>query len=100
VAYVSNETKIKSVGHRTLFYGPPILAVEILSPSDEAGKIVRKVSMYLRRGVKTIWVVDPGFQTVTVFTKGQKNRYFQVGDTLTADPHLPGFSCPVADIFR
>jgi Uma2 family endonuclease len=100
VAFVSPGMKTKTLKRRTLFFGPPILAVEILSPSDVSEKIRMKIATYLRHGVKVVWVVDQAFQTVTVHTKGEKIRFFQPGDAITGDPHLPDFTCPVADFFR
>jgi len=100
VAYVSQDMKVKKLKRRALFVGPPILAVEILSPTDDIEKVRQRLTTFLRYGTGVVWVVDPGLQTVTVYVKGQKNRYFQVGDTLTDIPHLPGFSCAVAEFFR
>ena len=57
-----------------LFYdGPPVLAVEILSPSDKHEDIVEKIRLYLEAGV-VVWVVDPDFRTVSVHRPGQLSR--------------------------
>ena len=65
VAYVSAEV-VKATPAKTPFFeGPPILAVEILSPSDAHEDVVTKVSVYLEAGT-VVWVVDPYFQTVAV----------------------------------
>jgi Uma2 family endonuclease len=100
VAYVPHAIKTKKIKRRTLFLGPPILAVEIQSPSDESGRIREKVTTYLRHGVKVVWVVDPGYPIVAVHSKGQKIRFYQRGDTISDIPFLPGFACPVAEFFR
>src|SRR5436305_2000931 len=34
---------------------PPLLAVEVLSPDDRPGKVLRKISDYLRTGVRLVW---------------------------------------------
>ncbi len=39
---------------------PPLLAVEILSPSTRSRDLVRKKRLYERTGVASYWVVDPG----------------------------------------
>jgi hypothetical protein len=37
---------------------------------------------------------------LTVHRPGQAALALDTRDTLTADPELPGFSCPVAEFFR
>jgi Uma2 family endonuclease len=38
---------------------PPLLAVEVLSPSDSLRKTKRKCEEYARMGVNGIWIIDP-----------------------------------------
>ena len=42
-----------------IFRAPPFLAIEILSPDDEPGETLARVSDYLRSGTPAIWIVDP-----------------------------------------
>src|ERR671924_452684 len=44
----------------------PVLAVEVLSPNDRADRVTRKITDYLRNGVRLVWLVDPEIRTVTV----------------------------------
>ncbi len=46
---------------------PPLLAVEILSPTQPLDDLVRKAEAYLAAGVGACWLVQPSLQTVTVF---------------------------------
>src|SRR5437660_8328973 len=39
--------------------GPPLLAAEILSPSDMVEDIQEKIREYLRNGARLVWLVDP-----------------------------------------
>lgn len=39
---------------------PPLLAIEILSPSTRGRDLVRKKRLYERTGVPSYWIVDPG----------------------------------------
>lgn len=78
----------------------PDLVVEVLSPSERPSEVAAKVQMYLDAGVRMIWLVEPQDRTITVLQPGQPARRLVAGDTLTGDPVLPGFSLPVADIFR
>jgi len=79
---------------------PPILAVEVLSPSDRADRIMEKITDYLRNGVAILWVVDPERRTVTVYTPSNGPRVFEENQTLTGGDVLPGLKCKVADLFR
>jgi Uma2 family endonuclease len=45
---------------------PPVLAVEVLSPSTRARDLVRKRAAYQRAGLPHYWVVDPLAPSVTV----------------------------------
>ena len=46
---------------------PPVLAVEVLSPSDTFTKINRRVQEQLRFGTPLVWVLDPDASNVTVY---------------------------------
>ena len=77
----------------------PDLAVEVLSPSDRMAAALAKIAMYLDAGVHLVWLVDPAFQTVTVFRPDATPTKLTVGDTLDGGEVLPGFRVPVAEIF-
>ena len=53
----------------------------------------------LRAGVRLVWLVDPHYRTVLVYRPDQEPELFNVRQELTAEPHLPGFRVPVAQIF-
>lgn len=46
---------------------PPLLAVEIVSPSQGFRDILDKVFFYHAHGVKSVWVVTPPLREVTIF---------------------------------
>lgn len=100
VAYVSPDTVAVQTDETTLFDGPPVLAVEILSPSNTHRAIVAKVRDYFAAGVRVVWVVDPDDRTIKVSKSGQPPVLFNETQTLSGDPELPGFAAPVADFFR
>lgn len=77
----------------------PDLVVEVVSPQEKAYKLHAKIRDFQSVGVPLIWVVYPNTQTIQVLSLGSPERWFGVGDTLTGDPVLPGFSVPVADLF-
>lgn len=96
VAYVSQEV-CESSEDSSYFEGAPILAVEILSPSDKQEEIDEKISLYLESGVAVVWIVNPRFKTVTVFRPDAKPALFHEDQTIDAEPHLPGFRALVRD---
>jgi Uma2 family endonuclease len=58
------------------------------------------VGEYLDAGSKMVWVVDPEARTITVYRSASQVQVFGMGDTLTAEDVLPGFSTPVAALFE
>jgi len=79
--------------------GPPDLAVEIKSPGDRPAEIRAKVTDYLARGVRLVWVVDPKAQTVTAHRPEASPILLGRDDVLDAGDVMPGFRCPVRQIF-
>ena len=98
VAYVSAEVIAATPASSTFFEGPPILAVEILSPSDTQEAIDDKVALYLELGVLFVWIINPRFRTVTVHRPGDEPELFNVLQELSGEPHLPGLRIRVADL--
>ncbi len=78
---------------------PPLLAVEVASPSDSRLYLADKAQLYLGAGVQIVWVVWPDTQTVDVWTPPalQVTRHLQ--DTLNEGSLFPGLAIPIADIF-
>jgi Uma2 family endonuclease len=100
VAYISAELAANTPKNAKLVDGPPVLAVEILSPSDKHEEITEKVQEYLNAGVALVWVIDPVLRTVTVCRPDAAPVLFNVHQELTAEPHLSGFRVAVAEIFE
>jgi Uma2 family endonuclease len=80
--------------------GAPVLAVEILSPRDREEEINETIDVYLDAGVALVWIIDPRDQTVTAYRPGAAPELFNVRQELSAEPHLPGFRVPVAELFE
>ncbi|MEX2235955.1 MAG: Uma2 family endonuclease [Dehalococcoidia bacterium] len=53
---------------------PPDVAIEILSPEQGAGRLLRKLSFYMENGVRLALVIDPDDEIVTVYEPGQQPR--------------------------
>jgi Uma2 family endonuclease len=78
---------------------PPDLAVEVRSPSDEPGKMAKKLDLYRRAGVPLVWWVDPKRRTVAVYRTGESAGEVGEGDELDGADVLPGFRLPVSKSF-
>jgi Uma2 family endonuclease len=79
----------------------PDLAVEVVSPSERAEQVQERVRDWFAAGARAVWMFFPGTATVHAYRSPSGVRILQRGDLLTGDGDLlPGFSCPVADLFR
>jgi Uma2 family endonuclease len=99
LAYISPDLTSRTPRGARFVDGPPVLAVEILSPSDTQQDILEKVGDYLDAGVALVWVVEPIYGTITVYRVGAKPKLFNEDQEITAEHHLPGFRAPVAEVF-
>ncbi len=77
----------------------PDIAVEVVSKTDSYTALSQKVDVYLRDGVKIIWVIDPRRQVVEVYQGSQKITLTEK-DTLRGEEVIPGFEVPVARLFE
>lgn len=82
------------------FEGAPDLAVEVLSPNDRVGDVADKVDLWLEKGSRLVWVVDPRRRTVTVHRRDQRPRVLHADETLEGEDVLPGFRLPVLRVFE
>jgi Uma2 family endonuclease len=99
IAYVRKE-RIPSEGlPRTFWPGAPDLAVEVVSPSDTVSEIDEKIEAWLSAGCLAVWIVDPRLQTVTVHRSVTDIHTLTVKDALDGGQVVPGFQCPVRDVF-
>ena len=99
VSFVSAE-KLAAYGNPQEFAKVvPDLAVDVISPEVKYGYLQRKIRDYFEAGVRLLWIVDPAMQTVTVHRSPVDLRVLTAADALSGEDVLPGFSCPVVDLF-
>lgn len=77
----------------------PDLAVEVVSPSDVAQDVRRKVIDFLQAGTRLVWVVYPDTHTVDVYRPAQDVRVVEATGTLHGEDVLPGFELPLRELF-
>ncbi len=85
--------------NRSPVEGAPILAVEVIYPSNSAQDTARKIRQYLRSGCRSVWIVYPSLGVVEVHSPAG-TRTVEAHETLTDEPLLPGFSLPLALVFQ
>lgn len=78
----------------------PTLAVEVLSPRDRPGRMMRRVAQFLSKGISLVWLVDAEDREVTVYQRGCEPYVLGEQEEITGEDVLPDFCCPVADFFR
>jgi Uma2 family endonuclease len=62
--------------------------------------MAENVALYLGAGARLVWCVDPEHRTITVDRPNHDPVVLEEGDLLTGDDALPGFQCPVVDVFK
>ena len=75
----------------------PDLTIEVISPSETALDVERKITAYLEAGVSEVWIVYPEAQHVYIHWSNT-SKLLKSGD-LVESALMPGWSCPVSEIF-
>lgn len=99
VAYFTAATTFNDI-HPKWGVVPPVLAVEVSSPSDRPGRVNTKIREYLDNGVKLVWQVDYEERIVTVYRPRTEFEVVPESGELTGGDDLPGLCVKVADLFR
>lgn len=99
VTFVRFERIPASDQREKFFEGAPDLAVEVISPSERAGEVARKVASYLAAGTQLVWAVYPRKRLVVVHTPGGDKRLLREPEALAGGDLLPGFVLPVRKVF-
>lgn len=76
---------------------PPLMIVEIVSPSQTARDTFKKFDRYFENGVKSCWLVQPELQSVTIVYPEGKPHTADSG--LLEDPVL-GIAIQVEEVFE
>jgi Uma2 family endonuclease len=97
VAFISKARQPYPTGKA---YNPlaPDLAIEVLSPANDADDMRVKIVNYLRAGV-TVWVANPERKQVQVFAPDTAPLVLGIDDVIDGGNVLPGFRLPVKDVF-
>lgn len=98
VAFVGREhvARIPRQGYAAL---APDLVVEVLSPDDSLSEVLAKVADWFAGGTKLVWLVDPRRSQIHVYRQDGGLSLLRDSDTLDGEDVLPGFTCPLREIF-
>ena len=97
IAFISS-ARVPDVLPDQLVDVAPDLAVEVISPSNEAADIHRKIRQLLAAGTTLVWIVYPTTRTVEVHSHSGAAT-LEGDDALSGGDVLPGFEVPVREIF-
>ena len=77
----------------------PDLAVEIVSPNDEAEDLEIKIGDYQEAGIPLVWIIYPIARTARVHRLDGTITGIKEADELDGEDVLPGFRCRLGDLF-
>ncbi len=78
---------------------PADLVVEVLSPTDLAVDVAKKVEDYLTNGFPLVWIVNPNTRTVTIHRANGSIALLHEADEITGESALPALRCKVGAFF-
>ena len=87
-------TERADLGHR------PRLAVEVISQSNRAFEVQKKIHEYFAAGVSRVWVIYPEQAEVYVYSTPKQVQVLGAGQELDGGDLLPGFRLPVSVLFE
>jgi len=99
IAFLHKGRLPDSPPEETFWPGVPDLAVEVVSPNDRSGEVDEKVKAWLDGGTRMVWLVNPAWQTVTVYRSATQITTLTENDELSGEDVIEGFCCRVGDIF-
>jgi Uma2 family endonuclease len=99
IAFIRTD-RARGLDPEALIQGAPDLAVEVISPTDLAEDVSRKVHQYLAAGCRAVWVLYPKERRVYIHQPGGPTVTRWAPESLDQPDVLPGFSISIADIFK
>ena len=102
VSFISNERwpVQRKVPRKGAWDVIPDLAVEVISETDHARKVLGKTHHYFRAGVRAVWLIYPDLEIVHVYDAFDRIRVFTKADVIDGGEVIPGFRLPLANLFK
>ncbi len=81
--------------------GVPDLAVEVISPTDEADEVMLKVFQYMEKGTEQVWLIYPATQTLFQYFRDDQDtvRVYRGDAMIDAEAFFPGVKIMVKELF-
>ena len=88
-------------GYRILGRIPrlPKLIVEVFSPNDRMGKMLKRIAKFLKKGVAMAWLLDQEEETLTILMPNREPIVLERDEEVKGLKLLPDFHCKVAEFF-
>ena len=100
VSFVSKQ-RLAATGSPAGFWpGAPDLAVEVVSPSDSASDLQKKIQEYFEAGTRMVWVLYPELKQVQCYRGPKQMRVLEAHEPISGEDVLPGFSILVEEFFK
>ncbi|MBM2811823.1 MAG: hypothetical protein HW416_2582 [Chloroflexi bacterium] len=77
----------------------PDFLVEVVSPGDSAAEVLDKILQWLEAGVRMAVALYPKRRSIAVYRSASDIRLLGADDVFDGGDVLPGFSCPVRELF-
>lgn len=97
VAFIRNE-RVPARDLHTYPEFAPDLAVEVLSPSDRAGRVLSKVGDWIDAGARLVWIVDPVRRIARVYRADGSEAQLSADEMLDGEDVLPGLKIPISEM--
>jgi Uma2 family endonuclease len=75
----------------------PLLAIEVLSPTQGMQELVDKFRIYFAAGIQSCWLIIPMAQSVIVYNSIELAKTFNTGELID---DVMAIQLPVAEIFE
>ena len=99
LAFVSRE-RVALIAPRGCAALAPDLVAEILSHDDRPGEVTTKIGEWLGAGVQIVWVIDPERRAAHVHRADGSIAVIPSDGALDGEQLLPGFVCPLGELFE
>jgi len=77
----------------------PDWVLEAISPNDTANDVREKVDLWLRAGVRLVWVASTLTREIDVYRPGHPMRRYTADEEITGEDVIPGLRVVVGTLF-
>ncbi|MBI5931660.1 MAG: Uma2 family endonuclease [Chloroflexi bacterium] len=103
VGFIAAERVPKELPPKGYVPFAPDLAVEVVSPGNDAEEISAKIQKYLQYGTRMVWIIYPNQRRVEVYRPAEEQTatvtFVEADGVVDGGDVLPGFHLKLSDIF-